>query len=533
MIEIIVTLIGLLENDLGCDLMGLSLTHFIKYSKWGSERIKAGEIREDQYFSGACLVRSVRDIKEKEQLAILEHHFFEQTDWRNQLTELKESGAVAVAYMEGQSPKKAISQLVELCEQSGLPLLELPADLNVHELSLQCEHLFYIDESQAITTDEMRNILRQAINKDKLNGLLQVLHQWLKCQTVISIKHDIYAYPKIVDYGEANINPCYWRRLPHSNSLPWLESFFIPHNNSYSIRCQIMYNGTPLGALTLNRKGSPFNSKELKVADYAAVLCSGLDHSFAKSTRIQNLLVDAYAGVSIEGKDLELLAERGYAMVLNEREESLPQIDAKSEKNNFLGYLIHTNFGDETYFSFLENNKLVIFCFTDNIKVYTEEMIALLQKNKRFFQVGVSQCYPREKLNTAFAEAKHASQVGKYLDSKRDLFFFHDMGIYRFFNYPDYGWTINQVLDEMTTKLDTLDQDKKRMFTRTLTCLVENNFNYTKTSEELYVHPNTVRYRIGQLEDLWGIDLSKDENKLLFSVIGKLLPLWKHYTGRV
>ena len=35
-----------------------------------------------------------------------------------------------------------------------------------------------------------------------------------------------------------------------------------------------------------------------------------------------------------------------------------------------------------------------------------------------------------------------------------------------------------------------------------------------------------MRYRIHQLEELWNVDLSSTEGRLLFSVLSKLLPLW-------
>lgn len=54
----------------------------------------------------------------------------------------------------------------------------------------------------------------------------------------------------------------------------------------------------------------------------------------------------------------------------------------------------------------------------------------------------------------------------------------------------------------------------------------KTNFSYQKTADELFTHVNTVRYRIHQLEELWNVDLSSTEGRLLFSVLSKLLPLW-------
>ena len=63
-------------------------------------------------------------------------------------------------------------------------------------------------------------------------------------------------------------------------------------------------------------------------------------------------------------------------------------------------------------------------------------------------------------------------------------------------------------------------------FSMAVRTFVKNNFSYQKTADELFTHVNTVRYRIHQLEELWNVDLSSTEGRLLFSVLSKLLPLW-------
>lgn len=354
--------------------MGLCLSHFLKYNNWGLERVKAGNVSPDEYFSSINLVRDSHCQKEKGQLLILLHSFFAQFDWMEQLLQLKQIGAVAVAYIEGQNSSELISQAIEFCRHLELPLLELPEHILLDDLLLQSEQLFYIDELQAITTDQMLGILRQAINKNKLNGLLRALHTWLRCQAIISIKHDIYAYPPISNFDETNTSPLHWRRLPDSSLFPWVENYYIPKHCSYCIRCQIMHDGNPLGVLILNHRKQPFDKKDLKIADYAALLCSGLAHSFAKSTRVYRLLANAYEGVLADDRDLELFAEDGYALVLREKEKPLLRDSARLEENDFLGYLIHTTFGDSTYYAFLDNDALVIFCST-------QEMFTHIQKN--------------------------------------------------------------------------------------------------------------------------------------------------------
>ena len=78
----------------------------------------------------------------------------------------------------------------------------------------------------------------------------------------------------------------------------------------------------------------------------------------------------------------------------------------------------------------------------------------------------------------------------------------------------------------MDVLLNVLDNEKKDILTLTVRTFVKNNFSYQKTADELFTHVNTVRYRIHQLEELWNVDLSSTEGRLLFSVLSKLLPLW-------
>lgn len=511
--------------------MSIRLANFIKHNGWGRDRLKTEEDGLHRYFSAIRLVGEEVVAGQKDELLILSPAFFTRTGWSERLTRLKQSGAVAAAYVEKQNPPESISQAIELCNQLNLPLLELPEHTYIHDLLRQCEQMFINEDGQAVTIHEIMNALRHAMYKHKFNGLLRTLHTWLGCQAIILIDFDVFAFPPISDCDGFHVDPRHRKRLRQSASFPWVESYYFARDETYEIHCQIIYDGRPLGVLILSRKERAFDDKELAVADFAAVLCVGIDRTFVKSQVIQRTLTDAYQGTTTDAEDV-LLPEEGYALVLR---EITPETSRRSNtrlEQAFLGYLIHACFGNSTYYALLESGELLLFCSTEDVRVYTKNLLALLRKTKRSFLAGVSQRYPRKKINAAFAEAKHAADIGQYLDSKQEAYYFCDLGIYRLFNYTEYGWPINQMLDEMTDKLHALDPEKMRVLTATLTCLVQNNFNYAKTAEKMYTHPNTIRYRISLLEDLWGTDLSKEDDRLLFGVLGKLLPLWKRYTGR-
>jgi DNA-binding PucR family transcriptional regulator len=56
----------------------------------------------------------------------------------------------------------------------------------------------------------------------------------------------------------------------------------------------------------------------------------------------------------------------------------------------------------------------------------------------------------------------------------------------------------------------------------TLSVYLENNGNITVTAEKLFIHPNTLRYRINKIEKLLKTDLSNFESIVELSIAYKI-----------
>lgn len=93
------------------------------------------------------------------------------------------------------------------------------------------------------------------------------------------------------------------------------------------------------------------------------------------------------------------------------------------------------------------------------------------------------------------------------------------------------GIPVNRILEQMTDKLMEYPKEKRDALSDTMCCFVQNHFNYQKTADAMYAHVNTIRYRISLMENLWGCDLQREEDRLLFEVVSRLLPLWMKENG--
>ncbi|REE97820.1 helix-turn-helix domain-containing protein [Thermomonospora umbrina] len=67
--------------------------------------------------------------------------------------------------------------------------------------------------------------------------------------------------------------------------------------------------------------------------------------------------------------------------------------------------------------------------------------------------------------------------------------------------------------------LEALPEGQRERLTETLLALLEHNFNATEASARLHVHPQTVRYRLRHLEELFGDDLQDPHRCLEIEMI--------------
>jgi len=130
------------------------------------------------------------------------------------------------------------------------------------------------------------------------------------------------------------------------------------------------------------------------------------------------------------------------------------------------------------------------------------------------FLAGVGRLYTSvDQLYRAYQEAKLALYVGRLLFPKEKIIFFDQLGALRFL--------INQgeqeLADFYADMLGPLEDYDKQHNTDLLPTLVEflrSSADYALTAERLFIHVNTLRYRLRKIEEILGVDL-RDINTLV------------------
>jgi len=118
-------------------------------------------------------------------------------------------------------------------------------------------------------------------------------------------------------------------------------------------------------------------------------------------------------------------------------------------------------------------------------------------------------------LSDAYKEAQTAIDVGKVFDTEKSIINYENLGIGRLI-YQLPTTLCDIFLTEVFKKssIDALDQET--LFT--INKFFENNLNVSETSRKLFVHRNTLVYRLEKIKKLTGLDLRQFDHAIVFKV---------------
>lgn len=138
-----------------------------------------------------------------------------------------------------------------------------------------------------------------------------------------------------------------------------------------------------------------------------------------------------------------------------------------------------------------------------------KDSISVLLKEGRFL-IGVSK--PNHMLThayQAFQEAKQVIEVAQITESATDPFY-ENIGIFRVLLNMKDNQTIHSLIQDYLGKVLQHDQQYGAELLKTLRTYLNNNGSKQDTAKQLYIHRQTVNYRIEKLRELLGDFMNPD-----------------------
>lgn len=239
---------------------------------------------------------------------------------------------------------------------------------------------------------------------------------------------------------------------------------------------------------------------------------------FDKNNFFQNLLLDNLLLVDIynRAKKLHIAPDMPRVVYL---------VEAQNDKDNVSMELLKNIFGDQPghYLTAVEQKNIILIKEVNAIDAYDEveqeaQVIVDMMNSEAMLIAKVSYgtiVKELKEVSKSYKEAKMAMDVGKIFYMEKSVNAYNTLGIGRLI----YQLPINLCrifIDEIFG--DNIPTDLDDEMLTTVQKFFDNNLNVSETSRQLFVHRNTLVYRIEKLHQSTGLDIRKFDDALTFKI---------------
>ncbi len=284
--------------------------------------------------------------------------------------------------------------------------------------------------------------------------------------------------------------------------------FFKIHDDDGQLEYILIANGGTDDAYMIG-KIAAFQIQNLLVA---------YKERFDKDNFIKNLLLDNLLLVDIFNRAKKLHIETDVKRVVM-------LVEAESENNTAALESIRTFFGAHAkdFVTAVDEKNVIIVKeleeddLTMEITTSAQKLLDSIRRESRFrariaYGTVVSEI---KDVSRSYKEAKMALDVGKIFFEERDIIAYSSLGIGRLI-YQLPIPLCKMFIKEIFGGRSPEEFDEETL--ATINKFFENSLNVSETSRQLYIHRNTLVYRLDKLQKTTGLDLRTFEDAITFKI---------------
>ncbi|WP_425804632.1 PucR family transcriptional regulator [Desulfitobacterium sp. Sab5] len=190
----------------------------------------------------------------------------------------------------------------------------------------------------------------------------------------------------------------------------------------------------------------------------------------------------------------------------------------------------------------LERNNQVVILFqlpdfipstlwVEQAKTLLQPVLRLNEEYPRDQQLlfGLGNLYPTARyIHRSFQEARSALELGQLFNLENRIIAFQDLGVMRLLYKLD-RQELEDYRNEILGPMLKFDKENNLALEETLLAYFTSSTDINAAGDKLFLHPNTLRYRLKKAAEILGRDLTVLENQVNLFIalkIGKLKSLW-------
>lgn len=156
------------------------------------------------------------------------------------------------------------------------------------------------------------------------------------------------------------------------------------------------------------------------------------------------------------------------------------------------------------------NTKNDDYSFELEAKKLTQKCLEAIESIDPLSKAGCSSpLYGADTIITSYRQAAQALELGEQLDSNaKSVYLYSDNRIYHELTNHYSRADMQDLYNSQIGLLDIYDQKNQSQLIKSLETYIQNGQNVTKSAQELFIHRNTMFYRLDQIKELLHVDLN-------------------------
>lgn len=283
-------------------------------------------------------------------------------------------------------------------------------------------------------------------------------------------------------------------------NTPQIMKFPKSAHKSNCLTTSIFYDNINCGRLTILEVKRKLNKGDIQLTTILTSLIAPYLYHYISNNVIQsvdNPIFNIIKGINVKESELErwLKYKRWtkndiYHLIALSQDYSEPNTGLP-----LLNNLIEQNIpGSETY---IVNNKLVILINASQMDYDSAcEFLSTITKNNSA-HMGLSLPFNAlTKVADYFSQAVAAIEYGSMFDEDKSIFNFYDYAVYYMMEQSDISLLLSAIHPDVRAIWCETGDEHSRDKINTISSYIKNERSLVKTAKELYVHRNTLIYRL-------------------------------------
>lgn len=442
-------------------------------------------------------------------------------------------------------------KIAELCDRQRIPLLQIGGDIKYETIILEIlgpivnRNISLLDRYYEVHGELTKMALKRPSIEDILKEFKKMLRRDISFVN-ISKQKEIVTNRKLISVNVLATEEVETEKYMHfkyeRNVVVYNDLANKPHGTL--IRVAVPYLGYDEYELIIHELQEELRYEDFMVLENAVkFLQMELLKKFVVSQNIaqqkNNIIGDLLNDRLYEEKDVDEVLDSLGANKYKHYQVIIIKLTQRDETKNLdgnlmLSALLKIKLKVKNSFQnlvFMEKNDRIVFMqnLAENqagISCDTVEKImnALKEDNlfeEFYYSVSISSKVEKQNIPQANREALDTQNIMRLFYNEDKILAYEELGIYKLFLDANSLGDLRRFISPKIAEF----RDNFPLLFETLGTFLDTNQNYNITSERLFLHPKTVRYRIDKIKNMLEMDFSNPEEILQIQIASRLFRL--------